>query len=707
MLKIVPGQRNYLEIPIKCAQYLAGLTVVQEIWPETVKMLISFFDADLAAVADRLEDGSIHLNRLRISERISETPCLLEQLGEILDEVFESGFLAVKVISASSPLSLALLPIKRENKVVAVMLVGHDSADPLPRELLNVYLAVAGLVGTTASRLASEVELRRHRQNLQQLVDDRTAELTEANRQLQREIVERKKAEEALRMERDNLIAIFEAMEDVIYIVNGRGELLYGNSAFEKDFGPYAGLHCFERLHGGSGPCTDCVLPDVLAGKTVRREKYFPGMGKTYDLIETPLRNYDEIVKLSIFRDITNLKEAAADRLEMERRLLHSQRLESLGVLAGGIAHDFNNLLTVILGNLDLALCKIPPESSALDNMQTAIDSCHRAVKLIGQMLDYAGKRQFPLKNIDLNGVVQENAELFRTSVERNTELVIATTPGLPWIKADMGQLQQVIMNLIINAAEAIGADTGVIAISTGMLSCDDDYLHSSLIEEKPPSGSYIYLEVSDTGCGMDQETQARLFEPFFTTKFLGRGLGMAAVHGIVRAHGGAILLDSEPGRGSVFRILFPVLDGLESSSLKPVPPEDKSEESRSPGGTILVVDDEADVRTLCMTIVEFLGFHAVGAVDGFDALRVLRERYDEVVVIILDMTMPNLGGVKALQELRKVRPDIPVIISSGYNEQDVAGDFTEEIPSMFIQKPFKVEVLRQAIFQSWKPIGG
>lgn len=696
----MPWQRDYLETSIKSAQYLAGLTIAQDIWLETGKVLVSFFGADLAAIAER-QDAGYRLHHLRVSECFSEPADLAEQLGETINEVFESGFLAERMIPTSPPLSLAFLPITRESKVIAVMLVGHGMSDFLPRELLNVYLAVAGLVGTTASRLASEAELRQHRHNLQQLVDERTAELREVNEHLRHEIAERERAKKALRVERDNLVAIFEAMEDNIYIVNARGDLLYGNNAFKKDFGHFSGRSCFELLCGGSGPCHDCALSEVLGGKTVRREKFFPNTGKTYHLIETPLHKSDETVKLTIFRDITELKRGAAERLEMERRLLHSQKMESLGVLAGGIAHDFNNLLAIILGNLDLATREVQSDSPARNNIQIAVDSCYRAAKLIGQLLDYVGKRQFPLKNVDLNNVVHENAELFRTSVARHIELTITTT-GLPGIKADQGQLQQVIMNLIINAAEAIGSDSGVIAVSTGVLMCDDDYLRRSLIDEKPPSGTYVYLEVSDTGCGMNRATRERLFEPSFTTKFLGRGLGMSAVQGIVRAHGGAILLESAPGEGSVFRILFPSLEESATRPLQPV--SDEASEEKQPvtagvaSGVILVVDDEEHVRSLCMAIVEFLGYQAVGAADGIEAVHLFGERCDEIALVILDMTMPNMGGVEALRRLRIVRPDIPVIITSGYSEEDIAGNFGGDMPAAFIQKPFKVELLQKAI---------
>jgi len=241
MEKPLPGQPDYLDASIKTAQYLARLTTQQDIWSETGKVLVSFFGADMGAFGTIGEDGEIASHHWTFSEKFSSGRDLEAETREAIAEVLESGFLTLRIIFTPGPLSIAYLPITMENQVTAVMLVGHGTSKPLPKELLNVYLAVAGLVGTTAVRLTSELELRKHRQHLEQLVKKRTAELTRVNEELQQEITERKRAEEALRIERDNLIAIFEAMEDVIYIANAQGDIQYGNSALEKEFGRYQG----------------------------------------------------------------------------------------------------------------------------------------------------------------------------------------------------------------------------------------------------------------------------------------------------------------------------------------------------------------------------------------------------------------------------------------------------------------------------------
>jgi PAS domain S-box-containing protein len=944
-------KHNYLDASIRTAQYLAGLTTNQDLWSETGKILVNFFGADLCAFGARGPDGNVAADYCTFSADYSGRKDLEAEMRDAVEEVLESGFLTVRTLSTPSPLSLAFLPISIENRVVAVMAAGHQMPESLPNGLLNVYLAVAGLVGTTAQRLASERELRIHRSHLEELVKERTAELTEANEQLQWEIKRRRGAEEALRLERDNLTAIFEAMQDDIYIVDAHGLIIYGNSALEKEFGPYAGRRCYEYLNDSEAPCSLCRTQDVLAGETVRWERYFPKCGKTYDVIETPMTKSNEIFKLTIFRDITerkrmedalvesvsllratldstadgilvvdgdgkivdfnerfalmwripgdvlasksddqaldfvlgqlidpgafisrvrelyqdpgaegidvlhfkdgrvferysrpqriedrivgrvwsfrdvterrlaeeklrkseelyssifnhigvgvamispdmeilylnpvmeklnphvdvtrrpicyksfnvpprtgicsycptietlrdgkvhtaitdtpteagivNLKIIAApvlaadgsvssvievvedmtehrraetERLEMERRLLHSQKLESIGVLAGGIAHDFNNLLAVILGNLELVLMSIDTDSPVRSRINQALQATNRAASLVRQMLAYAGKGHFILREIDLNDVIRENADLFRTSVARNVTLTINAAPALPLIKADQGQVQQVIMNLIINASEAIGSNPGSITISTGVQHCDEACLSRSRTDEPTPAGMFVYLEVSDTGCGMDEETKQRIFEPFFTTKFTGRGLGMSALLGIVRSHKGAILLESEVWRGATIRVLFPTGGEMKERTRVEAAPADEIPVPAGFAGTVLVVDDEDMMRELCMTYVRRLGFSALGASDGIEATALFGECADEIRLVILDMTMPEMDGVQTFRELRRIRSDVRVIISSGFSEEDMKEQFAEEMPAGFIHKPFKLEILRYKI---------
>jgi PAS domain S-box-containing protein len=257
--------------------------------------------------------------------------------------------------------------------------------------------------------------------------------------------------------------------------------------------------------------------------------------------------------------DITALRQAEAARLEMERNLLQTRKLDSLGVIAGGIAHNFNNLLTGIIGYLELGKMNLPKQSPVGDDIEQAMQGCYRAANLTRQMLAYTGKGIFALKQIDLNSVVCDSADLIRTTTGENTTIHTSTTPNLPFVLGDESQVRHVVMDLLINAFESLGGNAGVITLGTGTQVCDNAYLYRSKLAEKPEAGLFVYVDVSDTGCGMDEETQELLFDPFFTTKFMGRGMGMAAVIGIIRAHKGAILLDSKLGEGTTFRLLFPV----------------------------------------------------------------------------------------------------------------------------------------------------
>ena len=337
MEKPWPGQQNYLDAAIKTAQYLASLTTQQDVWSETGKVLVNFFGADIGAFGERRADGEIIGHHWTFSDQFSGQRDMGSETKEAIAEVLESGFLASRLIFTPHPLLITFLPITQENQVTAVMLVGHGMSEPFPNELLNVYLAVAGLVGTTAARLASERELRKHRQHLEELVTERTAKLTETNERLQQEIIQRKQAEEALLREKDNLIRIFKAMEDCIYIVNPHYDIQYVNPAFEKDFRPPEGRKCYEHLSDREEVCPWCHSQDVFAGRTIRWEWYYLKNEKTYDIIETPLRNADgSISMLTMFRDITERKRAEEtikqmayhDALtDLPNRLLFNDRL--------------------------------------------------------------------------------------------------------------------------------------------------------------------------------------------------------------------------------------------------------------------------------------------------------------------------------------------------------------------------------------------
>lgn len=405
---------------------------------------------------------------------------------------------------------------------------------------------------------------------------------------------------------------------------------------------------------------------------------------------------------LSMIKDVTDIKRAEEERAGLERQVLHTQRLESLGVLAGGIAHDFNNILTGILGNADLGLMRMSPMATARNNIEEIKKGALRGAGLANQMLAYSGKGKFELRPFDLSELVREMAQLLDVSISKKALLTYSLADNLPLVEGDVNQIQQIVMNLITNASESLGQKNGIIRLSTASMFCDRRYLDSvteeleSIYEEPLPEGVYTSLEVTDTGCGMDSETQRKVFDPFFTTKFSGRGLGMAAVRGIVRGHGGAVKVYSEVGKGSTFKVLLPA-----KPDLRTTPMQQAADENVHPfrqGGVVLVVDDEPTVCEIARDMLGEIGLIVLTASDGHQAVEVFRENIERISCVLLDLTMPGLDGIETFLEMRRLRPDVKVILSSGYNEQDVTQRLVDKGLAGFIQKPYTLEKLRDKL---------
>ena len=511
-----------------------------------------------------------------------------------------------------------------------------------------------------------------------------------------RDITERKRAEEALQRERDNLHNILGAMEDGVYIANQQYDIQYVNPVLEREFGSPEGRKCYEYFHDRNEVCPWCKSSDVFEGRTVQWEWYSFKNGKTYDLIDTPLRNPDgSISKLEIFRDITERKRAEEERRKLDAQIQHAQKFESMGVLAGGVAHDFNNLLTSILGNASLARKELSPASPAFESLEEIETASQRAAELCRQMLAYAGKGKFIIEPVGLNELVEEMAHLLEVSISKKVVLKYDFADNLPAIEADATQIRQVIMNLITNASEALGEESGTIKITTGTKKCTREFLRGIYLGKELPEGEYLCLEVADTGCGMDEETLAKMFDPFFTTKFTGRGLGLAAALGIARGHKGAIIVSSKPGRGTTFKIFFPATD-------RPAKPAEKEPAEVEQGwigsGTILLVDDERGIRRLGKRILEDFGFDVLVAANGREAVRVFQKHKNEIVLVLLDLTMPKMSGDEAFQEIRQIKSDACVILSSGYMEEDAVVRFAGRGLAGFLQKPYNSRVLEKKI---------
>jgi signal transduction histidine kinase/CheY-like chemotaxis protein len=399
----------------------------------------------------------------------------------------------------------------------------------------------------------------------------------------------------------------------------------------------------------------------------------------------------------ALARQAEDARRADAERLELERRLLHAQKLESMGILAGGIAHDFNNLLQAMLGTLDVALPELAQGSAARDAVEQAVHAARRAADLTRQLLAYSGKGRFVVRPVDVTALVRENAHLLRASVPHTCAIDLRLADDVPAVVGDVAQLQQVVMNLITNAADAIGAAPGLITLTTALRPGGAGALAGSRIIDATPADAYVSLEVADTGCGMDADTLARIFDPFFSTKGAGRGLGMSALLGIVRGHGGALFVDSAPGRGTTVRVLLPARRDAVAT------PEVAAPRAHPPalprGGAVLVVDDEQQVRRACEAMVRALGLSVFAAGGGEEALALLRAHRGEIRYAVVDLSMPGMNGLAALEALLEVDPALRVVLSSGFDEHALA----ERDPRIagFIQKPYSVAELRSALAQA------
>ncbi|MFA7404092.1 MAG: PAS domain S-box protein [Pelobacteraceae bacterium] len=519
------------------------------------------------------------------------------------------------------------------------------------------------------------------------------------------DITENKRIEAALRESESTFRAHVENSFDVIFTLDATGTFVFVSPAWERHFGyPVSEVmgHSFAPfVHPDDvQPCIEYLTWILTTGRSgtspVYRVKCADGSLRSFVANGMPYTDTKgELLFIGVGHDVTDQLQAEQERLDFERQLLHTQKLESLGVLAGGIAHDFNNLLLTILGNVELAALKIPPDSPPHKLLEQATLAATRAADLTSRLLAYSGKGVFVITRLNLNQLVNENATLFRTAVPRTVSIDMHLSEGIPDIMGDVAQIQQVIMNLITNASEAIEIQAGRIKLSTGLVNCDRICLSKSRLEEKPEPGRFVYLEVSDNGAGMAEKIQQQIFDPFFTTKFTGRGLGMSAVLGIVKAHSGALFLDSAPGRGTTIRVIFPTAEKASMSpGMEAAHAEIVSDVSDATSGTVLIVDDEKSVLKICAAMVTLCGFSTITASDGAEAVETFRLRSNEIDLVLMDLTMPNMDGVAAMQELRRIKPEIRIILSSGFNEQELDERISNQNPSGFIRKPYSLKSL-------------
>jgi two-component system, cell cycle sensor histidine kinase and response regulator CckA len=422
-------------------------------------------------------------------------------------------------------------------------------------------------------------------------------------------------------------------------------------------------------------------------------------MGEDIAVESLKLGATDYILKNNLSRLVPSVRRAlneVQNRNELKRaeaEALHMQKLESLRVLAGGIAHDLNNLMVAVMGNAGLALRALPPGSPAREFVADIEKATEKVTNFSRQILSFTSKVAPNIEPVQLNEIVNDTAHFLLASISKNAELEFSLSDGLPVILAEPQNMQQIVMNLIINASDAIGDNKGIIKVSTGKMHADRKYL-DSLYRNGIPEGEYVFFEVSDTGCGMSAETRKRIFEPFFTTKFTGRGIGLSAVFGIVSAHGGTIALESEEGCGATFRILLPVpVMPVKTAASKP-----DAEDVWHGKGSILLVDDEKDSLLLAKKVLETAGYSVLTAGDGAEAIKTYRKNSDTISAVIMDLVMPHVRGDEAAKEMRAIKDDVNVLLLSGFHEIDLTDLKKGPGKTATLEKPYKITKLLGAV---------
>ncbi len=542
-----------------------------------------------------------------------------------------------------------------------------------------------------------EVELNQLRNVLAKLAI--TLEGCFAHERLVREAAERERAEAALQESEERYRHLFDDNPSMYFTLDRDGTVISVNRFGASQLG-----YSVDELIGQ--PVLAVFHEEDKAAVREQFEKALSNPGRVFRWSFRKIRKDGSVIWVEEFaraikqrvlivcQDITEQKAAEDEHRRLQLQIQHAQKMESLGILAGGVAHDFNNLLTGVLGNAELALLDVPPSSPTRGFLENIEKAALRAADLCKQLLAYSGRGKFVIQPVCLNTVISEMADLLRASVTRRVDLRFELADDLPWIEGDPTQMAQIVMNLVSNASEAIGDSHGDIAVSTGAIDCDGDFLRDSFLGKELRPGPYVYVRIADTGCGMDTETLDRIFDPFFTTKFTGRGLGLAAVLGIVRGHHGTLTIDSEAGRGTTFTVLFP----RTASGCTSPPDETDSPANWRGSGTILIIDDEESARDVGRTVLERIGFDVITARDGAEGVETFRIHADAISLVLLDLTMPVMDGASAIEAIRAIRSDVPVILCSGYDEREAAGRFVGKGLAGFLQKPYQMRDITDRI---------
>ncbi len=519
------------------------------------------------------------------------------------------------------------------------------------------------------------------------------------------DITDRTRAEDALRDSEARLRAVIANAPVILFTLDPNGVVTMAEGRGLERLGPAArrsvGRHVVDAAAAVDATGTLSVQPDrypeyfgrALTGEPV---SWQGSIGEaTFECRLTPILGPGGRVAgvLGLAIDLTERQQAEDARLALERKLLETQKLESLGALAAGIAHDFNNLLMSVLGNASLVLAELPANSPLREALGQIEVAARRGSDLTRQMLAYAGRGVVALEAVDVNRLVGEMKDLLRVSMARRARISHQLAADLPAIEADPTQMRQVVMNFLTNASDAIGEAEGTITVRTTLVELDDAALAAMRTAPDAAPGPHVCIEVADTGCGMDATTIERIFDPFFSTKFAGRGLGLATVLGIVRRHRGALAVESTPGRGTTFRVYLPRAEATAGAEERAAEPAAANTEP--PARTVLLVDDEDDVRAVTQHMLERLGCTVLLAADGRQGVDVFRANANLIDAVIVDLTLPRLSGEQAFGEIRRIRPDARVILMSGFDDARTTSRLTADGLAGFLRKPFSVADLR------------
>ncbi len=604
---------------------------------------------------------------------------------------------------------LELVPIRTANGPISHVIIFQRDLTVLRRAeaerdtlLTRLTSANQQLLAELQARREAEQRLQQLNQHLEHLVDTRTAQLQAAVAELESEVQERRRVSAELQQSQALLQSFLDHVPASLGVQDLEGRFVLVNEQLLHSLGLSSPAQILGQTPSAFFPESIALtaqqerLHIQCTGATVIREYgELASDGRVMLAHSFPIRdaNGTIIAVGHIAMDITTQKRAEEARLNLERQLLEAQRRESIGLLASGIAHDFNNLLTIIQGHAELTLCDLPVASPLRENVAAIVHGVQRAADLTAQMLAYAGKGRFVVQPLQLNCLIQEIAGLLRASITRHATVHYQLAAALPPIEADAAQIRQVVLNLLVNASEALLEQAGQITVVTLAEDLSATRLNELILGADLPPGHYVRMSVTDTGCGMDEATRARMFEPFFSTKFTGRGLGLAALQGIIRSHHGAIEVLSTPGQGTTINVWLPAC----ASSLPEFTPQPAAPATMG-RGTVLVVDDEAAVRRVARSMLEHQGFHTLEAESGEAALALLAAGIPGLTAVLLDLTLPGRDGDAVAHQVGEQYPGLRVILMSGYSVQSLSSRQVELPVAAVLQKPFSLASLQAAL---------